>query len=72
MQKDQPAGTPHRESFRRHLIHATAEEAAHLREVADEGESAATPAIIAGVVLAVVLALAGTFILLAFVVSDFA
>jgi hypothetical protein len=71
MQKDQPAGT-HRESFSRHPVHATVEEAEHLREVADEGESPATPAIVAGVVFTFILPLATFLILLAFVVMHFA
>lgn len=72
VQNDQPASTPQHESFARHPIHETVEEAAHLREVAEEGESPATPAIIAGVVLAFILPLAATLILLAFAVSHFA
>jgi hypothetical protein len=72
LQKDQPAGTPHRGSFSRHPIHATVEEAEHLREVADEGESPATPAIVAGVVFTFILPLATFLILLAFVVMHFA
>jgi hypothetical protein len=50
VQHDQPAATPQHESFTHHPIYATLEEAGHLREVADGGESPATPAIIAGVV----------------------
>jgi hypothetical protein len=72
VQHDQPADTPQHESFRHHPIHATVEEAAHLRKVADEGKSPATPAIVAGVVLAFILPFAATLILLAFVVSHFA
>jgi hypothetical protein len=72
MRHDQPADTPAHESFVHHPIHATVEEAEHLREVAEEGESPATPAIIAGLVLAFIVPLAATLILLAFVVSHFA
>lgn len=69
---DQPAQTAQHERFARHPIHATVEEAEHLREVADAGESPATPAIVAGFVLAFILPLAASLILLAFVVMHFA
>ncbi len=72
MRHDQSAHTPQHESFARHPIHATAEEASHLREVAEEGESAETFPIVAGVVLAFILPLAATLIALAFVVAHFA
>ncbi len=48
------------------------QEAAHLREVADEGESAATPAILAGATLAFVATLATTVFLPVFTVAHFA
>jgi hypothetical protein len=48
------------------------EEAAHLREVAEEGESAATFPILAGVVLAFVVPIAATLMLLAFGIWYFA
>jgi hypothetical protein len=66
MRHDQPADTPAHENFVHHPIHATVEEAAHLREVAEEGESAATFPILAGVVLAFVVPIAATLMLLAF------
>ena len=47
MQHDEHVDRPLDDSFVRHPIHATAHEAEHLREIADEGESAATPAILA-------------------------
>ena len=72
MQNDQPPDTPHHESFRRHPIHATEEEAAHLRQVANEGESAATPAIVVGAVLAFILPLAASLMLLGFALYYFA
>ena len=52
-------------------IHASAREAAHLREVFNAGESAATPVIAMGVVLAVVAPLAAILILLDFGVAHF-
>jgi hypothetical protein len=63
MQPDQP---PEHESFVRHPIHATEHEAAHLRDVAEEGNSPATPAILAAAVIAVVLPLAAILMVLAF------
>ena len=72
MRHDQPADTPQHESFARHPIHATAEEATHLYEVAEEGESPATFVIVAGVVFAFIFPLAASLIVLAFLVSHFA
>lgn len=72
VRNDQSADTPKHESFARHPIHVTAEEASHLHEVAEEGESAETFPIVAGVVLAFILPLVATLIALAFVVSHFA
>jgi hypothetical protein len=63
MQGDQ---LPERERFVRHPIHATEHEAAHLRDVAEEGVSPATPAILAGAVLLVVVPLAAILMVLAF------
>jgi hypothetical protein len=70
--QDDPVNRPQHESFARHPIHATAEEAEHLREVADEGKSPRTPAIIVASVLAVVLPLAAIYIFVAFAVMHFA
>ena len=60
MQSDQ------HERFVRHPIHATEHEAAHLRDVAEEGSSPATPAILAAAVILVVAPLAAVLMLLAF------
>ena len=58
-------------SFAHHPIRAGAREAAHLREVADAGESPATPAIIAGALLAFLLPLAAALVLLDTLVEHF-
>ena len=71
VQNDQPNDVQPHENFVRHPIHATAEEAAHLREVAATGESTATPAILVGAVLAFVVPLATIIILLAFGIAHF-
>jgi hypothetical protein len=47
------------------------EEAAHLRDVADDGESAATPAILAGAMFAFVFLLAAILIFLVFGIAHF-
>jgi hypothetical protein len=59
------------ESFARHPIRATEQEAAHAREVVDDGESPATPAILVGVVLALIVPIATVLMLLAFGVGHF-
>jgi hypothetical protein len=69
VQRDQPKDVQPHETFVRHPIHATVEEAAHLRQVAAKGESTATPAILVGAVLAFVVPLAAIIILLAFVIA---
>jgi hypothetical protein len=58
-------------SFIHHPIRVAAHEATHLREIADEGESVATPAILVGAVLAFVLPLAALLILLDLGVAHF-
>ena len=60
------------DGFVRHPIHATVEEAAHLRHVAEEGESPATPAIVVAAVLVFVVPLVVALTLLAFGVAHFA
>jgi hypothetical protein len=65
---DQPTGVPRDESFAHHPIH----EAAHLGEVADEGESAATPAILAGAALTFVVTLAAIVFRLVITIVHFA
>jgi hypothetical protein len=71
VQHDQSRDLPRRESFIRHPIRPTMEEAAHLRDVADDGESAATPAILAGAVFAFVVLLAAILIFLVFGIAHF-
>jgi hypothetical protein len=71
VQHDHAIEVPRHESFVRHPMHATVEEAAHVRQIADEGESAATPAILAGAVLAFVVPLAAIIMLLAFGIAHF-
>ena len=71
MQHDHTAGRRRRERRLGHLIHASAGEATHLREIFNTGESAATPVIAAGVVLAVVGPLLVILILLDFGVAHF-
>jgi DNA primase len=67
----QPNGVQRHEAFVRHPIAATAHEASHLRQVADEGGSAATPAILAGAVLASVIAIAAIVFLVVYGVVHF-
>lgn len=70
MQHDHTAGRRTRQKRLGHPIHASAREAAHLREVFTRGESAATPVIAAVVVLAVVGPLAAILILLDLAVAS--
>lgn len=71
MQHGQAASAQRHETFIRHPIRATVHEAAHLRQIADEGASPATPAILAGVVLAFIVPLVSMLILLDFVIGHF-
>lgn len=71
MQHDHSTGRRRRERRLGHPVHASAREAAHLREVFNAGESAATPVIAMGVVLAVVGPLAAILILLDVGVAHF-
>jgi len=71
VQHDPPRNVPSHESFARHPVRATEHEAAHVRDIANEGESAATPAILVGVVLAFVVPIATLLMLLAFGVAHF-
>jgi hypothetical protein len=61
-----------RDGFVRHPIHATVEEAAHLRDVAEDGESPATPVIVVAAVLVFVVPLVAVLTLLAFGIAHFA
>ena len=68
---DQPNGVQRHEAFVRHPIAATVHEASHLREIADEGESASTPAILAGAVFASVIAIAAIVFVVVYGVVHF-
>jgi hypothetical protein len=70
--RDHPHDVPPHESFVRHPIRSTVEEAAHVREVVDEGTSPATPALIAGAVLALIIPLTAILIFLDFGIAHFA
>jgi len=72
VQDEHPTDTPSHESVVRHPIRVTVEEVEHVRQVVDEGESPATPAIIAGVVIAFVVPLAALIMLLALAIAHFA
>jgi hypothetical protein len=71
VQHDQSTHAPQGESLVRHPIHTIAHEAAHLRTIAEEGESPATPAILVALVFAFIVPLASLLILLAFGVMHF-
>ncbi len=71
VQHDPPRNVPQHESFARHPVRATEHEAAHVREIVNEGKSPATPAILVGVILAFIIPLATLLILLAFGVAHF-
>jgi hypothetical protein len=71
VQHDPPRNVPQHESFARHPVRATEQEAAHVREIVNEGESPATPALLVGVVLAFVVPIATVLMLLAFGVAHF-
>ncbi len=60
------------DGFVRHPIHATVEEASHLREVAQKGESPATPVIVVAAVLVFVVPLVVVLTLLVFGIAHFA
>ena len=72
VQREQTADVQRHESLVRHPIRATAHEAVRVREIAHQGESPATPAIVAGAVLAVVVPLAAIIIFLAYGSAHFA
>jgi hypothetical protein len=60
------------ESPLRHPIHAAEHEVEHLAEVAEEGESPATPLIVIAGISVVVLAIVALLIGLAFLVAHYA
>jgi hypothetical protein len=66
MQHDPDSHVPRHESFVHHPIHATVHEAAHAREIADEGASPATPLILMAAVLLFVVPLVAILIALDF------
>jgi hypothetical protein len=70
VQHDQPNDGA-RERFIRHPIRPVREEAAHLSEVVDKGESPATLAIVAAAVLAFVVLFAAILIVLDFGIARF-
>ena len=72
VQQDRPTKLTEHEPFAHHPIRATEEEAAHVREIVDEGESPKTPAFLIGVALAVVIPIATVLMLLAFGIAHFA
>jgi hypothetical protein len=69
VQHDPPRNVPQYESFARHPVRATEHEAARVREIANEGESRATPATLVGV--AFIVPIATVLMLLAFAVAEF-
>jgi hypothetical protein len=71
MHHDLPNGVQRHEALVRHPIAATVREASHLREIADEGESAATPAILAGAALAFVITIAALVFLFVYSIAHF-
>jgi hypothetical protein len=71
VRRERPADVTRGDSVVRHPIHAAVHEAAHLREIANEGESTATPAILIAAVLAFVVPLVAGVITLADLVAHF-
>jgi len=72
VQHEKPPTAPRHETFVRHPVHAVEHEAAHLHEIADEGESPATFPIVIGAVLLFVVPLAAALMLLAYGIAHFA
>jgi hypothetical protein len=71
MDHENVGDVPQDESFVHHPIHATVHEAEHVREIADEGDRAVTPVILAAAVLAFIVPLAAVLMLLDFGVAHF-
>ena len=69
VQHDPPRNVPQHENFARHPVRATDHEASRVREIANEGESPATPATLVGV--AFIVSIATVLMLLAFGVAEF-
>jgi hypothetical protein len=72
VEHEHPSDMSRHEGRVHHPIHETVEEAAHLRRVADEGKSPATPAIVVGVVLAFLAPFVAIVIFLVFTIAHFA
>jgi hypothetical protein len=70
--QQEPTDTHRHESVARHPIHAAADELEHLREVAEDGESAETPAIVGGAVLAFLVVVVAIVITAVFLVWTYA
>jgi len=68
---DQPNDVSEHERFVRHPIHVAVHEAEHMREIADEGVSPATPAIVVVAVIAFLAPLVAILILLVFGIAHF-
>ena len=66
MQDDPRTHDRRHESLVRHPVRASEHKVEHLRSIAEAGDSAATPAIVAGAVLVFVVPLAAIVTLLAF------
>lgn len=71
MDHENVGDVPQDESFVHHPIHATVHEAEHVREIAEEGDRAVTPVILAAAVLAFIVPLAAVLMLLDFGVAHF-
>jgi hypothetical protein len=69
MDHENDGDVPQDESFVHHPMHAMVHEAEHVREIADEGDSAVTPVILAAAVLAFIVPLAAVLMLLDFGVA---
>ena len=69
MQDNERTGVPVDDGFVRHPIRTAVHEAEHLHELADEGESAATPAILGLAAVAVVLPVAAILVTAVFVIA---
>jgi hypothetical protein len=73
VQHDQPmTRVAEHDSVVRHPIRTTVHDAEHLRDIAAEGQSAATPAIIAAAVIVFITPVAALLMVLAFGIAHFA
>ena len=69
VQHDQPTDVSQHERLVRHPIHVAAHEAEHMREIADEGVSPATPAIVVIAVIGFIVPFVAILILLVFAIA---